>query len=178
MLRLFSLMGISLCLACATPQPAPLPIVPKPVEVPSKPLVDLTSPLAKDQELVFELPVEKITVADIGADPIPMPSENNCLIISDNNTYLHNAQQVSDFLKENLKQKWIKPANINRKYQCFVSLHIAESGCVSDIEINGCRDNKQLVRSIETALFRSAPFPGINKDLQGDNVQFEFFAGP
>lgn len=164
--------------ACSTP-PKPAPVIEKPVVIEKKkPMVDLVSPLGTDEELVFEIETPDIKMARVSSEPAASTQPSSCLIVSSEDTYLHNVDQISDFLKENLSRKWVKPSNLNRKYQCFVSLHISESGCVSDIEINGCRDNRQLVRSIEIALFRSAPFPGINTELKGDSVQFEFFAGP
>ncbi|MDH5544567.1 MAG: hypothetical protein OEZ43_03175 [Gammaproteobacteria bacterium] len=105
-------------------------------------------------------------------------NEESCLIETHKTHVAMPKEQIARLLKSSLSSKWIKPANIDRPYQCNVELRLSESGCVTEIDIKGCQDNQQLVRSIEIALFRSAPLPELHPSIGDGSLLFEFFAGP
>jgi hypothetical protein len=131
--------------------------------------------LAFGEEIVFPVDKGKVEVATLGS--AEESNDQECLISQVPTDYT-SSDNIADFIQHNLKQKWIKPGNIDKKYQCDVALEFSASGCVTEIEVTRCKDNKQLVRSIESALFRSGPFPAIGGALAGDRFKFEFYAGP
>lgn len=181
-MKLFSVLLVSLFIgACATAPPkSPPPPPPQQIIQPtvSEKLSRLNQPLAREEELVFS-----ISEAEINASAISDPSarqefSSTCLIETNEIGQFMTADEIAAHLKESLSRKWVKPRNIRKKYQCSVELHLAVSGCVTDVSVSGCKDNVQLVRSIEMALFRSAPLPEMNGIVPGNSLSFEFFAGP
>lgn len=159
-------------IACATqPEQKPIPQVKTTVTVEKSRIPD--RPLKFGEEFVFS--VEK-PVVDVASLDEESNDSVDCLISQ--SAIDSPGENIADYVQKTLKQKWIKPRNISKHYQCEVALFFSANGCVTEIEITGCKDNIQLVRSIESALFRSAPFPAIGGALAGDRFQFEFFAGP
>ena len=155
----------------------------QPKEMPAKPQVEISKqknklpdrPLAFGEEIVFSVDRVEVDVVDLSDSAII--SDEECLISQTPNED-GPIDNVVDFMNQAMKTKWIKPHNLNKKYQCDVALQFSAAGCVTDINVTGCKDNIQLVRSIESALFRSAPIPSVGGALAGDRLQFEFFAGP
>ena len=158
-------------ISCASPPvKEPANVAPQPIVKKSR-LPD--RPLAFGEEYVFSIDKAEVNVASLDGPEISEGDE--CLISQSPDDSTDN---IIDFMHQAMKSKWIKPHNLDKKYQCDVALQFSADGCVTDIDITGCKDNIQLVRSIESALFRSAPIPSVGGALAGDRFQFEFYAGP
>lgn len=167
----FVALSVVFIVSCASPP------VKEPVKEEPQPVVEKSRlpdrPLAFGEEYVFSIDKADVSVASLDSPEISEGEE--CLISQSPDDSTDN---IIDFMHQAMKSKWIKPHNLDKKYQCDVALQFSANGCVTDIDITGCKDNIQLVRSIESALFRSAPIPSVGGALAGDRFQFEFFAGP
>ena len=163
--------------ACAsTPQQIEEPQTVRQLQ--QKPHNAFDQPLAREEELVFSISDTNVTASVITDSDEEQEFSSRCLIETHQTNNLNTTDELARHLKSTLTRKWIRPGNINRQYQCSVQLYLAPSGCVSEIDVLGCKDNAQLVRSIEMALFRSAPLPQMRGLVDGNSLSFEFFAGP